>query len=149
MNCLLLRSRSDFSLRHLGIAYLFLLALLVWGGKSRPDRIVGLYPLLLAGGGALLEASLRGRALGWLRLALPAALLLAGAALAPLCLPLLSPERAAAYAALLGVVPQIEAGEGKRSPLPQWLADRYGWERLVDDVEAVVRGSRPRTAARW
>ena len=44
----------------------------------------------------------------------------------------------AAYGTALGVVPQIESGEGKRSELPQWLADRFGWEQLVDDVTAVV-----------
>jgi hypothetical protein len=35
-------------------------------------------------------------------------------------------------------VPQIEAGEGKRSQLPQWLADRLGWPELAAEVEATV-----------
>lgn len=34
-------------------------------------------------------------------------------------------------------MPQVERGPGKRSELPQWLADRLGWEQLVDEVAAV------------
>lgn len=134
---LLVSKRGD-SLRHLGVLYLVLLGLLVFGGKSRPDRIVGVYPLLFAAGAALLDEPLRRPRLVWLRTALPGVLAAVGAALSPISLPLLSPETTAAYADLLGVVPQIEAGEGKRSRLPQWIADRYEWERLVEDVEAAT-----------
>jgi hypothetical protein len=139
----LLFSTRAGSLRHLGIAYLMLLALLVVGGKSRPDRIAGFYPLLFAAGGAALDRALRGRALAWLRVAYPALLALAGLALLPLALPVLPPEQAAHYAAELGLVPKIEGGEGKRSVLPQWLADRYEWPQLVEDVEAVLAGLSP------
>jgi 4-amino-4-deoxy-L-arabinose transferase-like glycosyltransferase len=136
---LLLRREDDRDLRHLGIAYLVLLALLMAGGKSRPDRIAAVYPLLFAAGGAFLEARLASGAWRAARVALPVAVVGAGIALAPLTLPLLPPETAARYTQALGVVPQLEAGEGKRSELPQWLADRYGWEQLLADVEAVVQ----------
>ncbi len=33
-------------------------------------------------------------------------------------------------------MPQVERGPGKRTELPQWLADRLGWEQLVDEVAA-------------
>ena len=36
-----------------------------------------------------------------------------------------------------------EKGEGKRAQLPQWFADRLGWEQLVDDVAAVAAGMNP------
>jgi hypothetical protein len=58
--------------------------------------------------------------------------------LAPLGLPLLPPRTMAGYSARLGMVPQIEKGEGKRTEIPQWFADRLGWEKFVDEVEAVV-----------
>ncbi len=127
------------SLRHLGLIYVVLLLLMVVGQKSRPDRIADVYTILFAGGGVLLGELCERRRLRWLRQALPAALVLFGVAMAPLGLPLLPPRVAAAYATRLGVTPQIEKGEGKRSSLPQWLADRLGWEKYVDDVEAVTR----------
>lgn len=71
------------------------------------------------------------------------ALLLAGAvAFAPLGLPVLPPATPR-YVAWLGVVPQIERGEGKRVELPQWFADRFGWEQLVREVAAVHRSLPP------
>ena len=126
------------SFRHLGWIYPVLLLLTLIGQKSRPDRIADAYIVLFAGGGALLTDLLQRNRLRWLRRALPVALFLFGAVVAPLGLPLLPPQIAATYAAALGVVPQIEKGEGKRTELPQWFADRLGWEKLVDDVEAVA-----------
>ncbi len=126
------------SLRHLGWIFVILLALMLVGQKSRPDRIASAYTALFAGGGLVLEELARRRGFAWLRLALPAALVIGGGALAPLGLPLLSPRLTGAYAAALGITPQIESGEGKRTPIPQWLADRLGWEELVADVVAVA-----------
>jgi hypothetical protein len=124
--------------RHLGWVYVVLLLLMLVGQKSRPDRISAVYTILFAGGGVLLEQLTRPARGRWLRIALPAALLLFGAALVPIGVPLLPPRTTAAYGAWLGIVPQIERGEGKRSELPQWLADRFGWEELTDDVAAAV-----------
>jgi hypothetical protein len=120
-----------------GLAYLLLLALLVAARSSRPDRIGAIYPALLAAGALVLERASGGRRF-WRGLAVGA--LLAGiAAFAPLGLPLLSPPGLARYVAALGVVPQIERGEGKRAALPQWFADRFGWEQLVAEVAAIHR----------
>ena len=135
----LLISRRGHPLRHLGLVYLILLTLMLVGQKSRPDRIAGAYPVLLAGGGALIDDLARRRGLAWLRLAVPAVLLLGGLALAPLGLPLLPPAMLARYAAALGVVPRIEQGEGKLTQIPQWTAYRLGWDDYVDDVAAVVQ----------
>jgi 4-amino-4-deoxy-L-arabinose transferase-like glycosyltransferase len=134
----LLISKRGASLRHLGLLFLILLGLLVTGEKSRPDRIAGVYPLLFGAGAAFLDEHLRRPGLSWLRTAYPILLAVVGVGLAPVAFPLLLPETMAVYTERLGVVPQIEAGEDKVSRLPQWLADRYGWERLVDDVEDVV-----------
>lgn len=135
------RRRDGLDLRHLGVLYLTLLALMVAKGESRPDRIAGLYPVLFAAGGVVLERLVAPRR--WLLAALVVWLGLWGGALAPLGLPVLSPPTAARWAATLGLVPQFERGEGKRTELPQWLADRLGWEQLVDDVAAVRDGLPP------
>ncbi|MBI5838375.1 MAG: glycosyltransferase family 39 protein [Candidatus Eisenbacteria bacterium] len=141
-------SKRGRQLRHLGWIYVALLGLMLIGQKSRPDRIAEAYVVLFAGGGAMLSALWERAGYRWLRWAVPATLVLGGVALAPLGLPLLPPPQAARYAGRLGIVPQIEKGESKRTELPQWLADRLGWERLADDVEAVAREIRPEERAR-
>lgn len=121
--------------RHLGWLFVTLLALMVASQKSRPDRITAAYIIVFAGGGVLLESlSMRG-GLRWIRPAVPALLAISGVALAPLAIPLLPPATTARYGSWLGIVPQIERGEGKRTQLPQWLADRFGWEQFVGDIE--------------
>ena len=124
--------------RHLGWVYVVLLLLMLVGQKSRPDRIAGAYAILFAGGGVVIGEVVLRRGWRWVKLALPGALVVSGLALAPIGLPLLAPDVTASYAGWLGIVPQIEQGEGKRTALPQWLADRLGWEQLADDVAAVV-----------
>jgi len=134
----LLRRREGIDLRHLGWIYVALLAMMLVGQKSRPDRIAGIYPLLLAAGGAALDAAARTPRRRWLRFAAPAWLVAWGLILAPFCLPILPPETLSRYLVLFGGPPQMERGEGKRTPIPQVLADRLGWERLVEDVAAAV-----------
>lgn len=141
--CFFLVSERGRRLRHLGWIYLVLLGLLLIAQKSRPDRIAEAYAVLFAGGGALLSALWQRAGLRWLRWAVPALLGLGGVALAPLGLTLLPPPAAARYAARLGVVPRIEKGEDKMTELPQWMADRLGWQSFVDDVEAVTRAMDP------
>jgi hypothetical protein len=134
----LLATRRGRPYRHLGWIYVVLLLLMLIGQKSRPDRISAVYIILFASGGVLLEQLARRPRGRWLRPALAATLILFGAALMPLGLPLLPPGITASYGVSLGIVPQIERGEGKHTELPQWLADRFGWDQFVDDVEVVV-----------
>jgi hypothetical protein len=126
-------------LRHLGLVYVLLLLLLAVGQKSRPDRLTPVYPLLFAAGGAAIHGFVSRRRAAWLRPVAIGAVTLGGLVFMPVGLPLLPPSVVAPYGARLGLVPQIEAGEGKRSALPQWLSDRLDWEALVRDVEGVVR----------
>jgi hypothetical protein len=120
-----------------------MLALLTVAHESRPDRIAGAYPVLFAAGGVALERLLRAPGRSLLTWGLWLWLGLWSAALIPLGLPILPPATTARWATFLGVVPQMERGEGKRSALPQWFADRYGWEQLVDDVVAAAERLTP------
>jgi hypothetical protein len=134
-------SRDGRAVRAIGWAYLVLLAMLVAAQSSRPDRLGGMYPALLAGGAVVVERVARGRR--WLGPSAVAALLAGIVAFAPLGLPLLPPALLARYVAALGIVPQIERGDGKRAELPQWFADRFGWEQLVAQVADVYRSLPP------
>ena len=125
------------SLRQLGWVGVVLLVMLMAAQKSRPDRIAGIYPLLFAAGAVWFERwTLERRR--WLRPLLVVWLALWAVALAPIGMPLLSPERLGRYVAAVGIVPQIEAGPGKTAELPQWFADRFGWESFASDVARVA-----------
>ncbi|HEY2942012.1 MAG TPA: glycosyltransferase family 39 protein [Vicinamibacteria bacterium] len=129
----LLRDPAARRFRLLGYAFLPLLGLMLVSGSSRPDRIGAFYPILFAAGAVAISAWSQRPGRGWLR---PFALVLvagSGLFLAPITLPLLPPERVAAYAQATGILPRLE--RGKTSPIPQWLADRTGWPEFVADVE--------------
>jgi 4-amino-4-deoxy-L-arabinose transferase-like glycosyltransferase len=124
--------------RFLGCAFALLLALVVLGGKSRPDRIAGAYPIAFASGCVLWERASERTSWRWLRWALPVLLVVPAAALAPLSFPILSPESLARYAERTGLVPQVESGEGKKSRLPQWMADRLEWREFAEQIATIV-----------
>lgn len=124
--------------RHLGLVFVVLFAMIVIAQKSRPDRIVGIYPAMFAVGAAFLDSLTRSGGRRWLRWAVPAWMVVNGILFLPLGEPILAPARLAEYASTLGMVPKIEAGDGKDSELPQWFADRLGWEELIDDVDQAL-----------
>ena len=128
--------------RAIGFAYLLLLGLLLWTQSSRPDRIAGMYPVLFAAGATWWGTFFAQRrpALKWAF----AAFVVAGClAFAPLFQPWLPPSTLARYVAFIGVDTQIERGAGKLAALPQWLADRFGWEELVAQVEDIYNSLPP------
>ena len=131
-----LRHRAPLDLRHLGVLALVLLGVVAVGRESRPDRIAGLFPLLFAAGGVAWETLVRRPRWRVGRIALPACLMVTGVLFLPLTVPIASPPALVAYLEFLHFQPQIERGAGKRTPLPQWFADRLGWQQLVDDVAA-------------
>jgi 4-amino-4-deoxy-L-arabinose transferase-like glycosyltransferase len=132
----LLRKPDGRPWRALGWAWVVVLALLVLSASSRPDRVAGAFPVLMAAGATQLErVALRPRR-GWLRPVLVAAVLVSGLALAPISLAAVPPAITARYMGTLGGLLQIE--EGATASLPQWLADRRGWEELAVEVERVL-----------
>jgi hypothetical protein len=119
--------RVDRRLQFVAYAYAGLVALLAVQHASRPDRVVAVLAALFAVGAVHIERLGRDRPwLPWLA----GGLALSGAiVLAPVSLPLLSPERVGPYAEALGVIPKIERGES--SAIPSWLGDRLGWPEVA------------------
>ncbi len=131
----LLRDRTT---RPLGILFALLFLFSVMSGQSRQDRIAGLVPLIFAAGAAYWDRiAFHSRTPRKpLRVALFALPLAIAAALSPVVLPILPAAQLARYAAALGVVPQIEDNTTALA-LPQWFADRVGWEAFAREIEAV------------
>jgi len=132
----LLRDRSRKGSLALGTGYLLLLAALILSHSSRSDRLVAYYPIVFAAGAAALERTTRAR-FRWVGPTALGLILLGALALAPVTVPVFSPPRVAAYAAAIGIVPQIE--KNRQSALPQWFADRLNWPDFVADVARVYR----------
>ncbi|HVA20931.1 MAG TPA: glycosyltransferase family 39 protein [Candidatus Micrarchaeia archaeon] len=122
----------------LGLAFCLLFALFsVIPTKSY--YLAPAYPMLFAAGAVALGRGLELGRRRWLRPTVLAGLLASGAVLAPIAMPILPP---AGYAALYGFLGTDGGAQLQRSdaaPLPQWLADRFGWRPLTDRVAAVFR----------
>jgi hypothetical protein len=109
---------------------------LLAGGKSRPDRVMELYPLLFAAGSVQLESVFLRRGFGWLRVALPVFALLLQGVVWPIALPLLSPETSARVMESLAEENEQQREVGtNRLFLP--LAHRMGNEEVVEAVARV------------
>ncbi len=131
--------------RPLGIAYLVILgALLLMDG--RVYYLAPAYPMLLAAGGVAAERLLSGRGLAWSHPAYLALLVAAGVLFAPMVLPCLPPETYVRYSKAIGMQPpRIETH--RMGPLPQLLADRFGWKEMAAEAARIYHALPPQERA--
>jgi 4-amino-4-deoxy-L-arabinose transferase-like glycosyltransferase len=107
------------------------------------------YPMLLAAGAVMIESALNGRSMegretaslkagrslrAWLRPAIVIVLLASGAYFAPVVVPVLSPAKFIAYMNYLPMKLPVMEHSHARAVLPQWYADQFGWEEIVDET---------------
>jgi len=128
--------------RALGWSYLTLLGLMI-ALKGKNYYMAPVYPMLFAAGGVLWEQILRSRtSLAWLKVALPLVLVVSGAILAPLFLPILPVETLLRYQDAIGVrLPKTEVHHA--GVLPQFFGDMFGWPEMVRTVAEVYYGLPP------
>jgi 4-amino-4-deoxy-L-arabinose transferase-like glycosyltransferase len=137
----LLRRRE---LRPLAWSYLFPFLLLMAVGSSRPDRLAPAYiPLLAAGAVAVERYALRSNR-RWITGAVAGLVVIGGLIVAPVGFPVLPPATTSAYASNFGLA-EYEAGIS--AELPQFFADRFGWEEISGQVAAVYRALTPEEQA--
>jgi len=107
------------------------------------------YPMLLAAGAVVIESAIDGRTIdgletaglktrrnrrAWLKPAIIIVLLATGAHLAPVVVPILSPDKFIAYMKYLPMKLPVMEHSHARAVLPQWYADQFGWEEIVDET---------------
>lgn len=129
----LLRSRT---FRPLAWSYLLPLLLLMVLESSRPDRLAPAYVPLLAAGAVGTEQLARRIGWRWLPAGAVALVLIGAGIIAPLALPLLPPQTTARYAEAFGLG---SFEEGVTAELPQYFADRFGWQELTTAVAQVYQ----------
>lgn len=106
--------------------------------KSKPYYFAASFPVLMAAGGVAWERWTDYRRWRWLRWLLAANLLVGGGVIAPIAVPLLSPEGTVEYGQRLGITPAPQE-VSHTSVLPQYFSDRLGWEDLCRAVSEVYR----------
>jgi hypothetical protein len=134
--------------RWLGAMYVVFLGVMMVE-HAKDYYVVPVYPVLFAAGGLAWE--------GWKRGAkrvsdsrsmfgfpvLESVLVLGSAAVLPMSNPILKPEAWIAYANALNLKNASKTETSDSGPLPQFYADRFGWQEEVDQVERVVASLTP------
>jgi hypothetical protein len=95
-----------------------------------------IYPMLLAAGAVVIESVLDRPRRVWVKPAIVIILVASGVHLAPVVIPVLSPEEFLAYTHYLPFKLPVMEHSHARAALPQWYSDQFGWEEIV--VETVV-----------
>ncbi|HEX4603925.1 MAG TPA: glycosyltransferase family 39 protein [Candidatus Angelobacter sp.] len=133
--------------RLLGWTYVVLLTAFIVL-KAKNYYVAPIYPMLFAAGAIGFERIWRGRRIGTYARSIYVAMVIAvGALLLPFSLPVLSPEGFLRYEKTLGFQPpEIEHQEN--GPLPQWFADEFGWQEMVEKVARVYNSLPPEERAR-
>lgn len=133
--------------RILGVVFLAVAALLIASGTSRPNYLTVAYPMLLAAGGVAFERLAAARARGWIRPLVAAEVVLLGLPVVPTGLPVLPPDRCAAYLSALGMRPRAQE-RTREGAMPQHYADMFGWEDMVQRVARVYHALPPEDRAK-
>jgi Dolichyl-phosphate-mannose-protein mannosyltransferase len=119
--------------RVLGWSYLVCYAVLfTLHGKNY--YLAPIYPILLAAGAVVIDVALSRPRLGWLKPAIVTVVLAAGVLLAPVVVPVLSPDNFLAYMKHLPFKLPVMEHAHERAALPQWYADQFGWNEIVAET---------------
>lgn len=128
----LLLTAAGRPFRILGWMWLTVAVILAAASASRAGYLAAAYTWLFAAGGVAWERMLAKRAAFW-KPALVGLLLIGGAIVLPLAVPVLAVEDYIRYAARLGQKPGTEEKK-EIGALPQWFADMNGWPEMVDTI---------------
>ena len=116
--------------RIIGIIYLSIIALLVFG-SGKAYYALGAYPMLLAAGGVVWENLSERKK--WIRYGLTLIIIGLNWLAMPMLLPIWKPEKLAAFYEKIGEEHKWE--DLKNHPLPQDFADMLGWKELTTKTE--------------
>ncbi|HEX2917406.1 MAG TPA: glycosyltransferase family 39 protein, partial [Edaphobacter sp.] len=148
----LLLSRTAKSWRFLGFTYLVFLAGMM-ALHAKDYYVIPIYPVLFAAGGIAWEQQFRNRSTvrDDRAFAFPVyetLLILTGLLLLPMAIPILRPASWVAYAKATHLYDQSSNTENESSGvLPQFYADRFGWQEEVDTIQGVVQRLSPQDRA--
>jgi hypothetical protein len=144
----LLRNPLAKSWRWLGLTYLIFLAVMMML-HAKDYYVAPIYPILFAAGGVAWESRFAGsrRVAQDCVFAFPVMetlLIVAGLLILPMAIPLMPPTSWIAYAKAIHLYKASSNTENEASgPLPQFYADRFGWQEEVDQVTRIYHSLSP------
>ena len=142
-----LADKNGKKFRFLGIAYLVLLALMIYL-KAKDYYLAPIYPMLFAAGAVWFEQLIeRVRALRFVKYALPILIFFPAIIVAPTLLPILPIETLVRYQEKLGFKPPKSEVE-HTSELQQIFSDQLGWQEMVAKVADVYNNLPPKDRAK-
>lgn len=148
----LLFNRRAKSWRFLGFTYLIFLACMM-ALHAKDYYVIPIYPVLFAAGGIAWEQVFRTRPAvqNDRAFAFPiyeTLLILTGLLILPMAIPVLRPASWVTYARAMHLYSQSSNTENQSSGvLPQFYADRFGWQEEVNAIQAVVQRLSPEDRA--
>ncbi len=133
----LLFTQSGKPFRAFGFMYIAIFVLMAFQ-NSKPYYLSPVYPVLFAAGGCLIEALASKARLKWIRPVAFGMVVVLAIPVLPFTLPVLPVDSFISYQNALGVeVPRDERGPVALTP--QYYADMFGWQEMVDTVAHVYR----------
>jgi hypothetical protein len=138
----LLWNRDARRWRWLGFTYLFFLASMM-ALHAKDYYVTPIYPVLFAAGGIAWERRFANRAAVrkdrvFAFPILETSLLVTGVLILPMAVPLMPPTTWLAYTKATHLYNSSDNAENEASgPLPQFYADRFGWQEEVDQVSRI------------
>jgi hypothetical protein len=125
--------------RAVGITYVVLIAMFIFL-KAKSYYLAPIYPMLLAAGGTAIEgwtAGIGNQKLQLISRSLTVGVVIVfGAILMPMALPLLSPQHHVEYLARIGLEPS-KTEVAHVGPLQQLWGDQFGWPELVEEIAEI------------
>ena len=134
--------REDW--RWLGITYILFLGIML-ALHAKDYYVAPIYPILFAAGGLAWEKRRpRHRDRTFAFPLLESALIVSGLVLLPLSTPILRPATWVAYTSALHLRDKASVTENQdQGPLPQFYADRFGWQEEADQVRRAYNALSP------
>jgi hypothetical protein len=129
----LLFARRMKPYRLLGWSYLVCYAVLcALHGKNY--YLAPIYPMLLAAGCVVIDEAITRKNLAWMKPAIAIVELANGIYIAPVVVPILSPDSFITYMKYLPFKLPVNEYAHARAALPQWYSDQFGWQEIVDET---------------
>lgn len=144
----LLISRSAREWRFLGWTYIVFLLLMMATRDAKDYYLAAIYPAIFAAGAVCWQALLKRRATAWLVPVYASIILITGILVVPMSMPVLAPQQWLDYTARLHLRKGAAQTENEAtSAFPQFYADRFGWQEMVDDVTRIYNSLSPANRA--
>ncbi len=143
----LLFFRGARGLRWVGLSYLICLAIMIHL-HAKDYYFAPVYPMLFAAGAVSWQRAFSAsRKTAWLLPAAIAVFLILGAVTLPMALPVLPPATWVRYTRALHLT-DVATETASSGQLPQFYADRFGWQQMAAEVGRIYNALPPQERAR-